>query len=1700
MFQKILAKLRKTTAVTLSLLMLLSFSLNAIAATITVDTLNDTGSVGDCELRDAINSANANAAFDNCTPGEASPVTDVIDFSVNGTINLNGTQLPTITEAVEIDGDNNNDNVPDITIDAAANSRILDVNAPDVTVRGFSFLNGASAGGTGGSVLVQTGAKLTLQDSSFDNSGVGLGVTTNGGAIGAESDSNLDIDNTNFQNTSAEAGGAIYMADETVNVDTDDDDLIISNSTFDTTSATTTHGGAVYIGDNNEATIQSTTINNSQAARKGGAVYHAGETTPPPTNNLNLKMTGLGITNSTANVLNLGDEGGGLYIGTNAETTATGLTIDNASAYLGGGVFLSPAGILNMGTGSSITNSTAEFGGGVYMSNAVDFTTVGELLTPIIIDNNTANSGGGGIYINDYGSNLNITYTNITNNDTLDSGGGMRVGTGDTVTAFSSIISDNTAGINGGGIYTIDNYGAGENKPINLSYVQMDGNTAVDGGAIFAGNRTDLELDNVTSSTTPNQATGSGGFLSLGSSGPDSSLFANNITISSNTANSCGAMTIGGAFTPATPALQIIDSTFSNNSATTFGGGVCLNAGALLIDNTQFINNLSGTNGGALFLNDNGSDSQTTLRNFSFFASNTATGLDGGDIFVSQNANNNELIVENGVFNTSSNIPMSQGGSIFNQQGTVDISDSSFTGSRLMTVKVGGAIYNDGGALTIDNTSFNTYLTTIDGAAIYSQLGNVGITNSSFNTCEATGNGGAIWGNGNNLNISGSTFDFSLASNGAAIYDEDSIINIDNSSFTNGDAASGGGAIYTNGLSTDLNITKSYFGQNEGGYGGAFYINQGDLSLINSTVESNDAVGGDGGGIYLAFGAAAADILSSTIANNHALAFGGGLAKSLIGPINMSNTILDGNTNTIGPFAGPDCSSSGQLSIGGFNLISSTSGCGGTFDPNDILDTSAQLDVLALNGGTTLNYALLSSSPAIDTGNSLEFDDQRGVARPQYAGTDIGSHEFQDTVAPNIFEVTPVTTPSTDTTPDYTFSSDEAGTINYGGGCSSVTTNAVVGPITVTFNALVPGTYSLCTISVTDPFGNTSFNLTVSAFTITTPIIPVIPPSGGGSSGGGSASFGQPASSGGAPTTPTTPTTTPPSNNPPSNNPPGSTTPVIPPSNNPPVTTPDSGTPNPSNPTTPSQPATNNNGNTNSNSTAQTPTTDTTAPTNPVDNSTPVDTNTATTTDFTTPANTITPNIQISAAPTASSVGNPENYQPYSLSRSSANCNVAVFQGLYHLEPGISMDSDGDGLSDAIECQISTDPTRVDTDKDGQSDGVEVLNLFTNPLQPGTFDPTKTNKEFVIVTLPEDSLTTGDDTPLFLGLAQPNRQVDVYIFTSTDFDEYRQQLQNTIAADQTLTPSEKRQAYNDQFNLTVASVLNKFINQTLDSNNPFEAKFIGKIFAAGQSRTDENGVFALESDTALRDSRYLVMGKSKNSYSTPVEFTLDSSLAFITPFADKLDGKTITADLLAGNTSLTINPGSSKPVLTGKVVVPSRIVAIWQSNITSSALLADSLDQEFRLTPPNNLEPGDHTVMLTAYRNSDNAQSRTLKIKFNIPAKSAAMPFLWWPYALAAILLIVIIALVLRRRQNTPELAQATSTENPANLSSTSVSAPSSPTSKLIDTQSAPTNSQLPHPFASIPPLDQGSTTTDLPGETIVEPHSEDQDDLLPRK
>ena len=97
----------------------------------------------------------------------------------------------------------------------------------------------------------------------------------------------------------------------------------------------------------------------------------------------------------------------------------------------------------------------------------------------------------------------------------------------------------------------------------------------------------------------------------------------------------------------------------------------------------------------------------------------------------------------------------------------------------------------------------------------------------------------------------------------------------------------------------------------------------------------------------------------------------------------------------------------------------------------------------------------------------------------------------KDIAKPVLTEITAISTLSSNTKPNYTFNSTEDGTITYSGSCTSTTTSSVSGNNTLTLNTLSDGTYSDCTITVTEESGNISSGLLITTFTIdtTTPTI-----------------------------------------------------------------------------------------------------------------------------------------------------------------------------------------------------------------------------------------------------------------------------------------------------------------------------------------------------------------------------------------------------------------------------------------------------------------------------------------------------------------------------------------------------------------------------------------------------------------------------------
>jgi hypothetical protein len=86
------------------------------------------------------------------------------------------------------------------------------------------------------------------------------------------------------------------------------------------------------------------------------------------------------------------------------------------------------------------------------------------------------------------------------------------------------------------------------------------------------------------------------------------------------------------------------------------------------------------------------------------------------------------------------------------------------------------------------------------------------------------------------------------------------------------------------------------------------------------------------------------------------------------------------------------------------------------------------------------------------------------------------------------------------------------------------------------------------------------------------------------------------------------------------------------------------------------------------------------------------------------------------SANTAASMPQPTRVVPsYEASRSATPKPPPP--GIAPVDPKTFVDTDGDGLSNAEEAKLGTDPNKADTDGDGTMDGDEVNAYHTDPLK-----------------------------------------------------------------------------------------------------------------------------------------------------------------------------------------------------------------------------------------------------------------------------------------------------------------------------------------------------------------------------------------------
>jgi len=208
------------------------------------------------------------------------------------------------------------------------------------------------------------------------------------------------------------------------------------------------------------------------------------------------------------------------------------------------------------------------------------------------------------------------------------------------------------------------------------------------------------------------------------------------------------------------------------------------------------------------------------------------------------------------------------------------------------------------------------------------------------------------------------------------------------------DGSGGGGALTSAGSTGVLTMVASLLDSNHalGGNGGGLYVYSGTATITSSTFTGNTATG-FGGGVGLQGAVAALRLSFVTITKNSASS-AGGIGGSDASGSRVVSSIVSGNTATN---ASPDCNF-GALSSEHHNVVGSSTGCAAFTASTDHVDVDPLLLPLADRGGVYPIHGVDAGSPARlasdckDATDSLVAYDQRGIARNGYACT-IGAYE-----------------------------------------------------------------------------------------------------------------------------------------------------------------------------------------------------------------------------------------------------------------------------------------------------------------------------------------------------------------------------------------------------------------------------------------------------------------------------------------------------------------------------------------------------------------------------------------------------------------------------------------------------------------------------------------------------------------------------------
>jgi predicted outer membrane repeat protein len=856
------------------------------------------------------------------------------------------------------------------------NNGIVVVNDSTISGNKAATTTPAASGGGGIGVLGRSftaSQQLTLNRVTVS----GNTTTARGGGIYAAGPVTIN-DSTFTGNSATVQGGGAYLA-KLVAADTPT--LTSADTTTGSTFSNNTSGtgGGVVVTAGGVLNLGSlASITGNTAVNGGGLYITEGNATFPPAGTV--VLDGTTVTGNKAN-------GGAVAAGGNggAAFNSGSLTIQNHASFSGNqAVQSSNATNAFRGHGGAIVN--VSFVGGNPQLTVSDSTITGGLPagfnatfggaisqvspTPVSISNSTltGNVGfnGGAIYA---WTGVNLVDSAVTNNPAVVGGGAylpVPLFAGSALTMNGGTLAGNTAA-NGGGLYVVGkgtgaNAGTATLDSVDVTNNVADGGagpTGGNGGGVFnAGNLT-IRNGSVLSGNRVKASTASGAVTGYGGG-----VFNGPVALGDAPDAAINDSAIDGGTLPTGVTSHAVNGGAIANVGNVFGttGTPAPTPGALTAARDTVTNNIAALNGGGLY---NGG--AATLTDVAF-AGNSGAFIGGTILDGSTIATDSPTLTATDVDVTGSATPAFIGGGVaVLNHATLTATDGSIESS---TSQAGGGLYvQEGGTATLDGTDLlNNTATGANGGNGGGALNSGTLTlrhslvagNEAVHVATGTGFGGGVYSGSN----AGAPTTVALT--------------VDASTFTDNTSAGGSAIITVNSASAGTANTAN---------------------VTNSTLTGNQVVGTVSAGVIVAFHPMT--ITASTIDANTAPAGSGGIygtATTVSGTILSANS--GGSCGIVGAFVAPI--------DGGYNLTDPGDTTCGFSPANGNISANPQLGPLASNGGPTPTQMPGPSSPVI---NHIPpgtvglcgpgATDQRGVARPQGSGCDIGAVEA-DLSAPTL--------------------------------------------------------------------------------------------------------------------------------------------------------------------------------------------------------------------------------------------------------------------------------------------------------------------------------------------------------------------------------------------------------------------------------------------------------------------------------------------------------------------------------------------------------------------------------------------------------------------------------------------------------------------------------------------------------------------------